>query len=334
MASEIIIYQNTDGNIKVDVRMEEETVWLSQAQMCELFQKSKATISEHIKNVFEEGELEEKVAVRNFRTTTQHGAIKGKTQEVDVKIYSLDVIISVGYRVKSPQGTQFRIWATQRLREFIVKGFALNDDRFKSGTSMNYFNELQNRIREIRISEKFFYQKIKDIYTTSIDYNPKDEQTISFFKMVQNKLLWAISQQTAAELVYRRADATLPLLGMLSYDKKNAKTVQKQEVSVAKNYLKEDEMKLLGLLVEQYLAFAETMAQQQTPMYMKDWIVRLDRILQLNDRELLTNAGSISHEMAVEKSEIEYQKYKTEQKNIEKEQSLKEIEEDLKKLKP
>ena len=334
MASEIIIYQNTDGNIKVDVRMEEETVWLSQAQMCELFQKSKATISEHIKNVFEEGELEEKVVVRNFRTTTQHGAIKGKTQEVDVKIYSLDVIISVGYRVKSPQGTQFRIWATQRLREFIVKGFALNDDRFKSGSSMNYFNELQNRIREIRISEKFFYQKIKDIYTTSIDYNPKDEQTISFFKMVQNKLLWAISQQTAAELVYRRADATLPLLGMLSYDKKKAKTVQKQEVSIAKNYLNEDEMKLLGLLVEQYLAFAETMAQQQTPMYMKDWIVRLDRILQLNDRELLTHAGSISHEMAVEKSELEYQKYKTEQKNIEKEQSLKEIEEDLKKLKP
>ena len=334
MASEIIIYQNTDGNIKVDVRMEEETVWLSQAQMCELFQKSKATISEHIKNVFEEGELEEKVVVRNFRTTTQHGAIKGKTQEVDVKIYSLDVIISVGYRVKSPQGTQFRIWATQRLREFIVKGFALNDDRFKSGSSMNYFNELQNRIREIRISEKFFYQKIQDIYTTSIDYNPKDEQTIAFFKMVQNKLLWAISQQTAAELVYRRADATLPLLGMLSYDKKNAKTVQKQEVSIAKNYLNEDEMKLLGLLVEQYLAFAETMAQQQTPMYMKDWIVRLDRILQLNDRELLSHAGSISHEMAVEKSEIEYQKYKTEQKNIEKEQSLKEIEEDLKKLKP
>ena len=334
MASEIIIYQNTDGNIKVDVRMEEETVWLSQAQMCELFQKSKATISEHIKNVFEEGELEEKVAVRNFRTTTQHGAIKGKTQEIEVKIYNLDVIISVGYRVKSPQGTQFRIWATQRLREFIVKGFALNDDRFKSGSSMNYFNELQNRIREIRISEKFFYQKIKDIYTTSIDYNPKDEQTISFFKMVQNKLLWAISQQTAAELVYRRADATLPLLGMLSYDKKNAKTVQKQEVSIAKNYLNEDEMKLLGLLVEQYLAFAETMAQQQTPMYMKDWISRLDRILQLNDRELLSHAGSISHEMAVEKSKIEYQKYKTEQKNIEKEQSLKEIEEDLKKLKP
>ena len=331
MASEIIIYQNTDGNIKVDVRMEEETVWLSQAQMCELFQKSKATISEHIKNVFEEGELEMEATVRKFRTVQKEG---DRDVERMLDFYNLDVIISVGYRVKSPQGTQFRIWATQRLKEYIVKGFALNDDRFKSGSSMNYFNELQNRIREIRISEKFFYQKIKDIYTTSIDYNPKDEQTIAFFKMVQNKLLWAISQQTAAELVYRRADATLPLLGMLSYDKKNAKTVQKQEVSIAKNYLNEDEMKLLGLLVEQYLAFAETMAQQQTPMYMKDWIVRLDRILQLNDRELLSHAGSISHEMAVEKSEIEYQKYKTEQKNIEKEQSLKEIEEDLKKLKP
>ena len=273
------------------------------------------------------------MVVRNFRTTTQHGAIKGKTQEVDVKIYSLDVIISVGYRVKSPQGTQFRIWATQRLREFIVKGFALNDDRFKSGSSMNYFNELQNRIREIRISEKFFYQKIKDIYTTSIDYNPKDEQTISFFKMVQNKLLWAISQQTAAELVYRRADATLPLLGMLSYDKKNAKTVQKQEVSIAKNYLNEDEMKLLGLLVEQYLAFAETMAQQQTPMYMKDWIARLDAVISLNGRELLTHAGKISHEMAIAKSGLEYKKFKDEQKKIEKIQSLKELEEDIKRLK-
>ena len=334
MASEILIYQNNEGGIKVDVRLEEETVWLSQAQMCELFQKSKATISGHIKNIFEEGELDEKVVVRKFRTTTQHGAIAGKTQEVEVNLYNLDVIISVGYRVKSQQGTQFRIWATQRLREYIVKGFALNDDRFKTGTSMNYFKELQNRIREIRLSEKFFYQKIKDIYTTSIDYNPKDEQTIAFFKMVQNKLLWAISQQTAAELVYRRADANLPLLGMLSYDKKDTKSVQKQEVSVAKNYLNEDEMKLLGLLVEQYLAFAETMAQQQTPMYMKDWIARLDSILQLNGRELLTHAGSISHEMAVAKSEAEYQKYKTEQKALEKEQSLKEIEADLKNLKP
>ena len=333
MASEIIIYQNTEGGIKVDVRLEEETVWLTQAQMAELFGKGRTTITEHIKNIFEEAELEEKLVCRDFRHTTPHGAIKGKTQEKSVKHYNLDVIISVGYRVKSLQGTQFRIWATQRLKEYIVKGFALNDERFKSGASMNYFNELQNRIREIRLSEKFFYQKINDIYTTSVDYNSKDEKTIEFFKVVQNKLLWAISQQTAAELVYRRADASLPLLGMLAYDKKEAKAVQKQEVSIAKNYLNEDEMKLLGLLVEQYLAFAETMAQQQTPMYMKDWTARLDSILQLNGRELLTHAGSITHKMALAKSEVEYLKYKTEQKAIEKEQSLKEIEEDLKKLK-
>lgn len=338
--SEIIIYQNLDGNIKIDVRLEEETVWLTQAQLCELFQKSKATISEHIKNVFEEGELDEKVVVRKFRTTTQHGAMAGKTQELEVNGYNLDVIISVGYRVKSPQGTQFRIWATQRLKEYIIKGFALNDDRFKSGSSMNYFNELQERIREIRISKRFFYQKIKDLYTTSIDYEAKDEKTIAFFKVVQNKLLWAISEQTAAELVYCRADASLPLLGMQSLDlpvgkagKKNDLAIKKTDVSIAKNYLNEEEIKLLGLLVEQYLAFAETMAQQRTPMYMADWIQKLDDILKLNGRELLTHAGKISHEKALEKSNEEFQKYKMAQKIIEKEQSLKEIEADINKLK-
>jgi len=332
MNSEILIYQNQEGNIKIDVRLEEETVWLTQEQMGLLFGRAKSTISDHIKNLFEEGELNEEVVVRDFRMTTPHGAIQGKTQKSKVKLYNLDVIISVGYRVKSQQGTQFRIWATQRLREYIVKGFALNDDRFKSGTSMNYFNELQNRIREIRISEKFFYQKIKDIYATSNDYDPKDERTIAFFKIIQNKLLWAISTQTAAELVYRRVDATLPLMGMLSLDKKNS--VHKADVSTAKNYLNEDEIKLLGLLVEQYLAFAETMAQQQTPMYMADWIQRLDSILQLNGRELLTHAGKISHRMALNKSSKEYVKFKTAQKVIEKEQSLKEIEDDIKKLKP
>ncbi len=333
MNSEILIYQNQDGKIKIDVRLDEETVWLTQAQMQELFQKSKATISEHIKNVFKEGELNKEVAVREFRTTTSHGAIAGKTQESKVNLYNLDVVISVGYRVKSVQGTQFRIWATQRLKEYIIKGFALNDDRFKSGTSMNYFNDLQDRIREIRLSEKFFYQKIKDIYTTSIDYDPKDEKTIDFFKVVQNKLLWAISQQTAAELVFRRVDASLPLMGMLSYDKKEKVSIKKSEVSIAKNYLDEDEIKLLGLLVEQYLAFAETMAQQQTPMYMKDWANRLDSILQLNGRELLTHAGKISHKKALEKSGVEYEKFKQQQKTIEKEASLKELEEDIKKFK-
>jgi len=333
MNSDILIYQNSDGNIKIDVRLEEETVWLTQAQIALLFGKGRTTVTEHLGNIFKEGELDEKVVCRDFRLTTSHGAIEGKTQATSVKHYNLDVIISVGYRVKSLQGTQFRIWATQRLKEYIIKGFILNDDRFKSGTSINYFNELQDRIREIRLSERFFYQKIKDIYTTSIDYNSKDEKTIEFFKVIQNKLLWAISAQTAAELVYRRVDASLPLIGMQSFDKKNTVSIKKVDVSIAKNYLNEDEIKLLGLLVEQYLAFAETMALQQTPMYMKDWIARLDSILQLNGRELLTHAGKISHEKAVQKSEAEFEKFKIGQRISEKEQSLKELEEDIKKLK-
>ena len=327
--SQFLLYQNPSGDIQIDVRLEDETVWLTQAQICELFQKSKSTISEHIKNVFEEGELEPGATVRNFRTVQ----IEGDRQvERDLDHYNLDVIISIGYRVKSPQGTQFRIWATQRLKEYILKGFALNDERFKKGNSMNYFNELQERLREIRISERFFYQKIKDIYTTSIDYDPRDEKTIEFFKVVQNKLLWAISEQTAAELVYRRVNSELPLMGMLSLDKKSPKNIRKSDVSVAKNYLNEDEIKLLGLLVEQYLSFAETMAQQRVPMYMKDWVARLDSILQLNGRELLTHAGKISHEMALQKSEEEYEKYRLQESAKEKEASLKELEEDIRKL--
>ncbi len=324
MNSDILIYQNSDGNIKIDVRLEEETVWLTQDQMAALFGKAKSTINEHIKNIYDEQELEETATMKKFGNS--------EFQQKAFNYYSLDVIISIGYRVKSPQGTQFRIWATQRLKEYIIKGFILNDDRFKSGTSMNYFNELQERIREIRLSERFFYQKIKDIYTTSIDYNPKDEKTIEFFKVIQNKLLWAISAQTAAELVYRRVDASLPLMGMQSFDKKNTVSIKKLDVSIAKNYLNEDEIKLLGLLVEQYLAFAETMALQQTPLYMKDWIARLDSLLQLNGRELLTHAGKISHEKAVQKSEAEFEKFKIGHRISEKEQSLKEIEEDIKKL--
>lgn len=322
---EILIYQNSDGNIKIDVRLEDETVWLTIDQMATLFGKSKSTVNEHILNIFDEKELEKERVMRKI------GISDFSTKPTN--IYNLDIIISVGYRVKSQQGTQFRIWATQRLKEYIVKGFTLNDERFKSGSSMNYFSELQERIREIRISERFFYQKIKDIYKTSIDYNAHDEQTILFFKVVQNKLLWAISQQTAAELIYRRVDASLPLLGMQSYDKKSSVSIKKTEVSVAKNYLNENEIKLLGLLVEQYLAFAETMAQQQTPMYMKDWVERLDSILQLNGRELLTHAGKISHQMALEKSEAEFEKYKEDQKKLSSEASLKEIEEDIKRLK-
>lgn len=324
--SQIIIYQTENGETKLDVHFQNETVWLSQSQMSTLFNKGRTTITEHISNIFQESELEEKSVSRKFRHTAQDG------KSYNATYYNLDVIISVGYRVKSKEGTQFRIWATQRLKEYIIKGFTLNDERFKKGNSMNYFNELQERIREIRLSERFFYQKIKDIYTTSIDYNPKDDKTIEFFKIVQNKLLWAISQQTAAELVYRRANANLPLLGMQSYDKDKNTKIKKQEVSIAKNYLNEDEIKLLGLIVEQYLAFAETMAQQNTPMYMSDWIKRLDNILQLNGRELLTHAGKISHEKAVGKSNIEYQKFKEQQKQIEKENSLKEIEADISKL--
>ncbi len=322
---EILIYQSNQGDIKIDVLLENETVWLTQEQMATLFGKAKSTINEHIKNIYAEGELEESGSVQKFGNS--------EFQQKAPNYYNLDVIISVGYRVKSHQGTQFRIWATQRLKEYIVKGFTLNDERFKSGNSMNYFSELQERIREIRLSERFFYQKIKDIYATSIDYNPNDEKTIQFFKVVQNKLLWAISQQTAAELVYRRVDASLPLMGMQSFDKKGSLSVKKSDVSVAKNYLTEDEMRLLGLLVEQYLAFAETMAQQQTPMYMNDWIARLDAILQMNGRELLDHAGKISHQMALNKSGKEYEKYKETQKKLSKEESLKELEQDINKLK-
>jgi hypothetical protein len=230
--SEILLYQNQEGTLQVDVRLEEETVWLTQEQMAALFGKGRSTIAEHIANAYEEGELAQLSICRKFRQVRKEGS---REVERDIEHYNLDVIISVGYRVKSVQGTQFRIWATQRLKEYIVKGFALNDDRFKSGSAMNYFSELQERIREIRLSERFFYQKIKDIYTTSIDYNAKDEKTLDFFKVIQNKLLWAISQQTAAELIYRRVDASLPLLGMQSFDKKNNINPKKADTSIAKN---------------------------------------------------------------------------------------------------
>ena len=322
----ILIYENQSGDIKVDVRFEDESIWLNQAQICELYGKAKSTISEHIKAIFEDEELDKNSVVRNFRTTASDG------KSYDVVYYNLDMIIALGFKVRSSTGTKFRIWANQKLKEYITKGFVLDDDRFKSGTQMSYFDELQKRLRDIRISERFFYQKIKDIYMTSIDYEPKDEKTIEFFKIVQNKLLWAISSQTAAELVHNRVDINKPLLGMLSFDKES-KNITKKDVSIAKNYLNVEEIKLLGLLVEQYLAFAETMASQKTPMYMKDWIERLDMILSMNGRELLTNAGKISHTLAKNKSELEYEKFKENQKVLEKSISLKELEEDIKKLK-
>ena len=325
--NEIIIYQSQDGTIKVDVLFSEETVWLTQTQIGSLFGKAKSTISEHIKNIFEEGELKENMVVRKFRTTTQHGAIEDKTQSHEVNYYNLDVIISVGYRVKSMQGTQFRIWATQRLRDYIIKGFTLNDERFKSGSSMNYFRELLDRIREIRLSERLFYQQIKDIYATSIDYDPSDEMTLAFYKEVQNKLLWAVSGKTAAELIYYRANAALPQMGLTSTSLPNK--VRKADVEIGKNYLNEEDLKLI---VEQFLAYAETQAIQHKPMYMRDWIEKLKQVLTMNDKNILEHAGSISHKLALQKAANEYDKYKEVQKQLERLESIKELEKDIQKL--
>lgn len=330
--SQILIYENESGEIKIDVLLENETVWLTQETIAQLFGVQRPAITKHLKNIFESGELNQKEVSSILEHTTKHGAIEGKSQIVKTTFYNLDAIIAVGYRVNSKLATNFRIWATSRLKEYIVKGFVLNDQRFKTGNSLNYFDELQARIRQIRLSEKLFYQKIKDIYKTSIDYDPKDSKTTDFFKKVQNKLLWAVSQQTAAEIVHARSNHNLPLMGMLSFDKDTNKSITKQNSSIAKNYLNQDEMKLLELLVEQYLAFAETMANQKQPMYMQDWIKRLDSILELNGRELLTHAGKISHDQALAKSGQEYQKYKQKQKTIQQKESIKELEKDLKEL--
>ena len=327
---EIVIYQSEDGNVKVDVLFQDETVWLSQEQMALLFGKGRTTITEHISNIFSEGELQEDMVCRKFRHTTQHGAIEGLHQTKEVKYYNLDVIISVGYRVKSRQGTMFRIWATQRLRDYIIRGYVLNEERFKKGSSMNYFKELVEKIREIRIEEKIFYQQIKDIYKTSIDYDPSDEMTLQFFKEVQNKLLWAVSEKTAAELIYYRANASLPMMGLTSTSTDSK--VKKQDITIGKNYLQEDELKALKLIVEQYLAYAEAQALAHRPMYMKDWKERLDLILKLNERNVLEGSGKISHELAIEKAESEYMRFK----EIEKEhihlESIKELDKDIRLL--
>ena len=327
--SQMLMFESEDGAFHIDVRFEDETVWLTQAMIVQLFESSKANISEHITNIFASGELSPEATVRKFRTVQQEGA---RMVERERDFYNLDVIISVGYRVNSRRATQFRQWATNVLKEYIRKGFVLNDERMKNGVDLRYFDELQERLREIRLSERVFYQKIKDIYTTSIDYNPKDERTIEFFKLVQNKLLWAISKQTAAELVVRRANAELPLMGMQSYDKKLPKRITKQDAMTAKNYLNEDEMKALGLLVEQYLAFAEAQAQQHIPMTMDDWIQRLDMLLVFNGRELLHNAGSISHKLAEENSARQLELFRARLAEEEREQSLQELERDLKQL--
>ncbi len=328
---ELILYKSDDGTIKIDVLFEGETVWLSQSQMAELFGKGRSTITEHIKNIFDEGELSQEVVCRDFRHTTPHGAIEGKMQTSTTKCYNLDVVISVGYRVKSQRGTQFRMWATRRLHDYIIKGFALNDERFKSGSSMNYFRELLDRVREIRLSERVFYQQIKDIYTTSIDYDPQNDLTLTFFKEVQNRLLWAVSGKTAAELVYYRANATLPQMGLTSTSKPNK--VLKGDITIGKNYLKEDEIAMLKVIVEQYLAFAEAQALAQKPMYMRDWIEKLSIILTMNDKTILTHSGKVKHEIAIKKAGEEYVKYKVQQLNIEKLESIKELSQDIDRLK-
>lgn len=317
-----MIYKSEDGNIKVDVLFEGETVWLTIDQMGELFGKSRSTINEHILNVYREGELSEAGSMRKI------GNSDFSTKPTNY--YNLDVIISVGYRVKSHQGTQFRIWATQRLREYIIKGFTLNDERFTTGSSMNYFKELLDRIRQIRVSERVFYQQVKDIYATSIDYDPSDEMTLAFYKEVQNKLLWAVSGKTAAELMYYRSNATLPMMGLTSTSKPGK--VTKSDALVGKNYLSEEEIGLLKLIVEQYLAYAETQALQHKPMYMKDWIEKLRLVLTMNEKTILECAGSISHQLAVKKVSQEYEQYKEVQKRLERLDSIKELDSDIKKI--
>lgn len=325
----MLIYQSEDGKIKIDVRFEGETAWLSLEQMSMLFGRDKSTISRHIKNVFEEGELNLNSTVANFATVQMEGS---RNIERNIDYYNLDVIISVGYRVKSQQGTQFRIWATQRLREYIIKGFALNDERFKTGSSYNYFKELLGRIREIRLSEKVFYQQIKDIYATSIDYNPSDDMTLAFYKEVQNKLLWAVSGKTAAELLYYRANATLPMMGLTSTLKEGK--VTKADALIGKNYLNEDEINMLKLIVEQFLAYAEAQALAEKPMYMRDWVQKLRLVLTMNEKNILEHAGSISHELAVEKATKEYIAYKEQQRQIEHIDSIKQLDQDIKRIAP
>lgn len=331
MNDEIIIYKNEDGLIKVDVLFANETVWLTQEQMSVLFQRSKSVISRHIKNIFDEGELKEEVVVAKNAITTLHGAMQNKSQTHEVNFYNLDVVISVGYRVKSIQGTQFRIWATQRLRDYIVKGFALNDERFKTGSSMNYFRELLERIRSIRVEEKIFYQQIKDIYRLSKDYDPDAQITLDFFKKVQNKLLWAVSGQTAAQLIYYRANHCLPNMGLKSTFKPGK--VRKCDIAVGKNYLDEAELRNLKLIVEQYLAFAEAQALNHRVMYMKDWIEKLDMLLAMNGHNILETAGKIKHELAVAKAGKEYALFQEEQKHLSQLESIKELDRDLKQLK-
>lgn len=303
MKTEILIYQTEDGQTKIQTRLENETVWLTQAQMAELFGKERSVITKHIKNVFTEGELVEKSNVQILH-------ISGSDRPV--KYYNLDVIISVGYRVKSIQGTKFRQWATARLREYIVKGFTMNDDLLKEAGGGNYFDELLARIRDIRSSEKVFWRKVLDIYATSADYDSKAEISLTFFKTIQNKMHWAAHGNTAAEIIYQRANASQPFLGLTNF--KGDKPTKK-ETEMAKNYLKKDELDVLNRMVTAYLEVAELQALNRKPMYMNDWSGRLDDFLTMTGNNILENAGEITHQKALDKAHTEYEKYKEQIKN-------------------
>mgnify|MGYP000903947890 CR=1 FL=1 len=298
-----IIFKTEDEKISVDVRFEEETVWLSQEQMAQLFGKGRSTIAEHIANVFSEGELEQNRTCRKFRQVRQEG---NRTVEREVDYYNLDVIISVGYRVKSQRGTQFRIWATKRLNEYIRKGFTMDDERLKNLGGGGYWKELLQRIRDIRASEKVFYRQLLDIYATSIDYDPKAAVSTEFFRKVQNKIHYAVHGQTAAEVIYNRADAEKEFMGLMTFP---GSRPYLKDVVVAKNYLDEKELRSLGQIVSGYLDFAERQAEREQTMTMKDWAEHLDKILTMSGEKLLQGAGSVTHENAIEKATGEYQKY-------------------------
>jgi hypothetical protein len=323
---QFLVYQAEDGKLKLDVRFEDESVWLSQRLMAELFQKDVRTISEHIQNVYDEGELVPEATIRKFRIVR----MEGKRQVARmVDFYNLDMIISVGYRVKSHVATRFRIWATQQLTEFIKKGFLLDDERLKNpDMPFDYFEELERRIQDIRTSERRFYQKITDIYATSIDYDPTQDISIEFFKTVQNKMHWAITGQTAAEIIHSRADAEKSNMGLTNY--RGAK-VRKQDITTAKNYLNEDELAALNNLVEQYLIFAQGQAMRRVPMHMNDWISKLDSFMTLNDRDILNHAGQISHEMAKQLAEGEYEKFYIQRLSIS-DQSLSDFDQAVKQI--
>lgn len=300
--AEFLLYQTEDGQTRLEATFHGVTCWLSLKQLAELFQRDKSVISRHIKNLFDEGELVRGSVVANFATT----AADGKSYQVDY--FNLDVIISVGYRVKSHRGTQLRIWATERLREYIIKGFAMDDDRLKQAGGGNYFDELLARIRDIRSAEKVFWRKVLDIYATSIDYDPRPDVSQRFFATVQNKMHWAAHGQTAAEVVYRRTDAEKENMGLTNWE---GSRPSKSEAVIAKNYLTPKELDTLNRVVTAYLEFAELQALNREPMYMEDWIDKLDDFLKLSGRDLLTHAGTISHEEAIERAQIEYEKHRT-----------------------